>query len=351
MLAATRVSKVMTLTSTYDHRIIQGAESGLFLKRRARSAARRGRLLRRRVPRRWAFRTSRCAGDETSTRSTTTRMHAGEAGARVSQLINMYRVRGHLLADLDPLGWEEPQPPRARPRHLRLDDLGPRPRVPHRRPFRDKTRAAGRHPRRRSAMRTAGPVGVEYMHISEPDAEAVDPGAGRVVGDLHARRAKSRRTSSTGSTPRKRSSASCTPSTWVSKRFGLEGAESAHPDARRGPRRGRRRPGMIEVVHGDVTPRASQRARQHRRQVAAADLRRVRRRHRPRHHAGLGRREVPPRRDRHASSAASGKELNVSRLGSNPSHLEAVDPVVEGMARAKQDLIGDHRGTSACCPC
>ena len=27
------VSKVVTVTSTYDHRIIQGAESGLFLKR------------------------------------------------------------------------------------------------------------------------------------------------------------------------------------------------------------------------------------------------------------------------------------------------------------------------------
>ena len=27
------VSKVMTLTSTYDHRVIQGAESGLLLKR------------------------------------------------------------------------------------------------------------------------------------------------------------------------------------------------------------------------------------------------------------------------------------------------------------------------------
>ena len=31
-LAELGVGKVMTLTSTYDHRIIQGAESGLFLK-------------------------------------------------------------------------------------------------------------------------------------------------------------------------------------------------------------------------------------------------------------------------------------------------------------------------------
>ena len=36
----------------------------------------------------------------------------------------------------------------------------------------------------------------------------------------------------------------------------------------------------------------------------------------------------------------SGLELPVT-LSANPSHLEAVDPVVEGMVRAKQDLIGD----------
>src|SRR5439155_19282442 len=37
----------------------------------------------------------------------------------------------------------------------------------------------------------------------------------------------------------------------------------------------------------------------------------------------------------------SGKELPVA-LSSNPSHLEAVDPVVEGMARAKQDLLNER---------
>ena len=32
-LARNAVSKIMTLTSTYDHRVIQGAQSGEFLKR------------------------------------------------------------------------------------------------------------------------------------------------------------------------------------------------------------------------------------------------------------------------------------------------------------------------------
>ena len=40
--------------------------------------------------------------------------------------------------------------------------------------------------------------------------------------------------------------------------------------------------------------------------------------------------------------ARSGSELSVT-LASNPSHLEAVDPVVEGMVRAKQDMLGPDR--------
>ena len=36
------------------------------------------------------------------------------------------------------------------------------------------------------------------------------------------------------------------------------------------------------------------------------------------------------------------------RLAANPSHLEAVDPVVEGKARARQRIIGDLWSVSAC---
>ena len=39
-------------------------------------------------------------------------------------------------------------------------------------------------------------------------------------------------------------------------------------------------------------------------------------------------------------AAASGATIGIT-LAANPSHLEAVDPVVEGMARAKQDRLGD----------
>src|SRR5213592_4222058 len=98
VLADLGISKVMTMTSTYDHRIIQGAESGAFL-------ARVHELLLGadtfyddiyrdlRIPYepvRWAKDRIRADGDP-RTRE-----------ARVLQMINAYRVRGHLLADLDP---------------------------------------------------------------------------------------------------------------------------------------------------------------------------------------------------------------------------------------------------------
>ena len=41
--------KVMTMTSTYDHRVIQGAESGAFLRRIDQAAPGRGRQLRLRL--------------------------------------------------------------------------------------------------------------------------------------------------------------------------------------------------------------------------------------------------------------------------------------------------------------
>ncbi|HEU5250433.1 MAG TPA: 2-oxo acid dehydrogenase subunit E2, partial [Thermoanaerobaculia bacterium] len=90
------VSKVMTFTSTYDHRIIQGAESGAFLARiEALLLGEDGfyesvfsDLAIPHKPYRWSVDRRR---DEI------------EKQARVLELINAYRVRGHLIADVDPL--------------------------------------------------------------------------------------------------------------------------------------------------------------------------------------------------------------------------------------------------------
>ncbi len=103
------ISKVMTLSCTYDHRIIQGAESGMFLGRvQALLDGKDGffeevfnHLRMPHMPVRW----------ETDRKPALPGMNAArhaeiakEAG--IMQMINAYRVRGHLIADLDPLGQE-----------------------------------------------------------------------------------------------------------------------------------------------------------------------------------------------------------------------------------------------------
>jgi len=105
------ISKVMTVTSTYDHRIVQGAESGAFL-------ALIDELLRgqhefydqifadlgiRYRPYRWAIDVNPAILGEERRRDVVRKQ------ARVFELINAFRVRGHLIADLDPLGWHEIQ--------------------------------------------------------------------------------------------------------------------------------------------------------------------------------------------------------------------------------------------------
>ena len=117
------------------------------------------------------------------------------------------------------------------------------------------------------------------------------------------------------------------------------GGRERDPDARLASSRTPRTRGMLEAVIG-----MSHRGRLNVLanivgKPLARDLQGVRRRHRSRLGAGFGRREVPPRHDRDASTARSGENLGVV-LASNPSHLEAVDPIVVGMARAKQDMLG-----------
>ena len=99
------ISKVMTLTSTYDHRIVQGAESGLFLARIEDLLKGEDGFYERifedlQVP-------HRPVRSETDTMPGIGGAPGGreeiEKQARVLQLIHNYRVRGHLVADLDPL--------------------------------------------------------------------------------------------------------------------------------------------------------------------------------------------------------------------------------------------------------
>ncbi|HVE66442.1 MAG TPA: 2-oxo acid dehydrogenase subunit E2, partial [Thermoanaerobaculia bacterium] len=100
-IAQLAVSKVVTFTSTYDHRIVQGAESGAFLGRIEELLLGEDGFYENvfadlavpHRPYRWAVDRNPAFG----------RRDEIEKQARVLELINAYRVRGHLIADVDPL--------------------------------------------------------------------------------------------------------------------------------------------------------------------------------------------------------------------------------------------------------
>ena len=142
--AALGVEKVMTMTSTYDHRVIQGAESGAFLGEIDRLLARRRRLLRGRArePRPVARRRhpgraapparSRSPAPRRPRRAASRRVGDAELLAGVAaamSLVKAHRSHGHLAAQLDPLGAPPPGDPALTPRpgqpHARGDGAHP----------------------------------------------------------------------------------------------------------------------------------------------------------------------------------------------------------------------------------
>ena len=118
-LAELGVQKVMTMTSTYDHRVIQGAESGAFLRRIDAAAPGRGRLLRGRLRR--AGREPRAEGRRRAAVTAAEPVPGGrrpggraacadaallQAVQAATSLVKAHRMHGHLAARLDPLGSE-----------------------------------------------------------------------------------------------------------------------------------------------------------------------------------------------------------------------------------------------------
>ncbi|MGZ5483844.1 MAG: multifunctional oxoglutarate decarboxylase/oxoglutarate dehydrogenase thiamine pyrophosphate-binding subunit/dihydrolipoyllysine-residue succinyltransferase subunit, partial [Pyrinomonadaceae bacterium] len=99
------ISKAITISSTYDHRIVQGAESGAFLARVHELLIGKHSFYEQifrdlgvaHAPLRWNV-------DQNPLFAGTDQMHEHALRqARVMELINAYRVRGHLVADIDPL--------------------------------------------------------------------------------------------------------------------------------------------------------------------------------------------------------------------------------------------------------
>ena len=168
-ISALGVSKVMNITSTYDHRIIQGAESGLFLKEINELLLGKDgfyeeifEALKLPVkPLHWQ--TDYQPGFFDSAGKTEEIVKQ----AKVLQLINLFRVRGHLVADLDPLSSKAQYHPELDPAsyNLTLWDL-------------DRHFIAGGF----AGLQTATlreimeilqktyceKIGVEYMHIQNP---------------------------------------------------------------------------------------------------------------------------------------------------------------------------------------
>ena len=113
------VTKVMTMTSTYDHRVIQGAESGEFLRRIEELLGGADGFyesifesMRVAVPVTPATETARplAASGEASTPPTVEAENLRAVAAGMA-LVAAYRSHGHLAARLDPLGSAPPGDP------------------------------------------------------------------------------------------------------------------------------------------------------------------------------------------------------------------------------------------------
>jgi 2-oxoglutarate dehydrogenase complex dehydrogenase (E1) component-like enzyme len=331
-LAKLGVSKVITLTSTYDHRVIQGAESGMYLQRVHQLLLGEDGFYDE------VFRSlglpyepARWSTDHTHLDDETDLL---TKQMKVGQLANMYRVRGHLIADLDPLRQDEVITHRELdPTYYGLSiwDLD-----------RDFLTDVGGHDQRLplreilSVLRDAycRTIGIEYGHVLDPEqkrwiraqVEGVEASTSPddqlwILSRLNAAEAFE----------------SFLHTKYVGqKRFGLEGGESLIPlldaiceaaadhDGASDIVMGMAHRGRLNVLsnilgkshrqifgefEGHIDPDTVQ---------GSGDVK---------YHLGTD----------GTYTSRAGNEVAL-RLPPNPSHLEAVNPVVEGIARALQDV-------------
>lgn len=328
-LARMGVSKVMTITSTYDHRIIQGAQSGEFLKILA------GKLLgvdgfydrvfaALRVP----YEPVRWVRDNT----TDADVEAAKP-ARIAELIHSYRSRGHLMADTDPLAYRQRKHPDLdiQSHGLTLWDLD---RTFPTGGFGGKPKATLRQTLGLLRDSYCRSIGIEYMHIADPAQrkwiqDRLESGYARTPREDQLRILRRLNSAEAFET--------FLQTKYVGqKRFSLEGGESLIPlldailsKAAEGgldevgvgmSHRGRlnvlaniagKSYGQIfKEFEGQLDPKSVQ---------GSGDVK---------YHLGT----------EGVFTAESGATTKVY-LAANPSHLEAVDPVLEGIVRAKQDRI------------
>ncbi|MGE5487657.1 MAG: multifunctional oxoglutarate decarboxylase/oxoglutarate dehydrogenase thiamine pyrophosphate-binding subunit/dihydrolipoyllysine-residue succinyltransferase subunit, partial [bacterium] len=341
--AALGLSKVMTITCTYDHRIIQGAESGMFLGHV--QALLQGEhdfytdiFADLKVPYRpvgWEpDRRGVAAGGRERTSDIAKQ-------AAVLQLINAYRVRGHLIADLDPLGGEPGYHPELDPATygLTIWDLD--------REFITGSlgeAAGGEVATLRRTLETlrktyCGRIGCEYMHIQAPEQKRwlqlrMEPtGSSWPLEPATRKRVLQRLIEA-------EEFEHFLHSKFVGhKRFGLEGGECAIAILDEVMHRAAAS-GAVEIVmgmahRGRLNALANLLAKplsQIFSSFEEADPASTQGSGDVKYHVGTS----------GVRTLEDGSTIAVS-LSPNPSHLEAVDPVVEGIVRPKQDRLGDTK--------
>ena len=330
------VSKVTTLTSTYDHRVIQGAQSGEFLSRIHDLLLGADGFYDQifealRVP----YPPLRWSRDIRSARSNQTNKQA-----RVAGLVQSYREFGHLMADIDPLEYRQrTHPDLALETHgLTLWDLD------RQFPVWD----VGGHTGDLLTLRDIVGIlrdsychttGFEYMHIQDPEQRAWWQ---ERVERPHTPRPRIEQLRILDRLSEAEVFETFLQTKYVGQtRFSLEGAESAivimselceqAADADLAevcigmPHRGR-----LNVLANVTGKLYSQIFREfdNRAQAEDAELSGD-----VKYHLGA----------EGSYTAVSGKTVRAS-VAANPSHLEMVDPVLEGIARAKIDRSDDPSG-------
>lgn len=330
-IARNAISKVMTLTSTYDHRVIQGAQSGEFLRRVHQLLLGEDgfydeifRSLRIPYqPIRWGADIATSHDDEISKQ------------ARILELIHAYRVRGHLMADTDPLEYRQRTHPDLEVENhgLTLWDLD--------REF--ATGSFGGEGRRFMKLRTilgilrdsyCRTTGIEYMHIMDPEQRRWIQ---ERVEQPHTKPPREEQLRILLKLNQAEAFETFLQTKFVGqKRFSLEGGETTVPvideiceaAAEAGLDEvtiGMAHRGRLNVLANIVGKNYSQIFREFEGNI---DPRTVQGSGDVKYHLGA----------EGEFTAETGSTVKVS-VAANPSHLEAVDPVLEGIARAKQDVL------------
>ena len=330
------VSKVTTLTSTYDHRIIQGAQSGEFLKYMHELLIGQHGFydeifLALRVP----YPPLVWAQDVSAHRA-----NQVVKQGRVLELIQAYRTLGHFMADVDPLEYKQRSHPdlTLETHGLTIWDL-------------DREFAVGTFGGKERQYLTLREIlnilwdsychtlSVEYMYIYDPEQrrwfqDKMERPHVSLTRDEHLRTLDKLNEAEIFET--------FLQTKFVGqKRFSLEGGESTivlldeicEQAADKGldevcigmPHRGRlnvlanivgkKYAQIFREFDGNIDPRIQQ---------GSGDVK---------YHLGA----------EGEFTASSGAVIKAS-VAANPSHLEAVNPVVVGIARAKQDRLGTENG-------